>query len=44
MHTAMSEYDAMSDDALHEIGMYRCACGKAAASDGDPESRHCEAD
>ena len=43
MATAMSEYDAMPDDVLHDMGMYRCNCGSAFYPAGDG-TRHCEQD
>lgn len=39
----MTEFDAMSDEDLDDIGMERCTCGTAYYSEGvsDP---HCELD
>lgn len=37
-------YDALSDEALDDIGMYRCACGASHYPTGDPDDQHCELD
>ena len=30
-----ADYDAMTDDELHGMGMYRCSCGAAVYPNGD---------
>lgn len=39
----MTEYDALPDEQLEDMGMYRCACGSAVYPQGDSEP-HCELD
>lgn len=42
--TEASPYDALPDEDLDDIGMYRCKCGRAVYPNGDPDWRHCELD
>lgn len=39
----MSEFTALSDPELHDIGMHRCACGEAVYPSGI-DSPHCDQD
>lgn len=39
----MSEFSAMSNEDLRDIGMHRCACGEAVYPNGI-DSPHCEMD
>lgn len=39
----VSEFSALSDDELRDIGMHRCACGEAVYPNGI-DAPHCEQD
>lgn len=43
--TTVIDYQQLSNDALNDIGMSRCAvCGTATYPNGDPDWKHCSPD